>query len=67
MPTEELAMIAPEERTRRNQLIHALLDRLDLHVPGELGHAERVAVYAVATGDALGLSDDELLTLRYAA
>lgn len=32
-----------------------------------MGHAERVAVYAVATGDAMGLDDEFLLNLRYAA
>jgi HD-GYP domain-containing protein (c-di-GMP phosphodiesterase class II) len=30
-------------------------------------HAERVAVYAVATGSALGLGEQELLRLRYSA
>ncbi len=34
---------------------------------GERSHAERVAVYAVATGAELGLSESELRSLRYAA
>lgn len=54
-------------RQMQNDTIRALLHALDLHVPGELDHAERVAVYAVATGEELGMSDDELLTLRRAA
>jgi HD-GYP domain-containing protein (c-di-GMP phosphodiesterase class II) len=48
-------------------VIRSLLGRLDRHSPSERGHAERVAVYTVATGNALGLDDDLLLNLRYAA
>ena len=51
----------------RNETIVGLLKELDLHRPGERGHAERVAVYSVATGLELGLSEEELLYLRYAA
>lgn len=40
---------------------------LDLHGPGERAHAERVAVYSVATGYDLGLRGDDLINLRYAA
>lgn len=47
--------------------MRALLTSLDLHVPGEAGHAERVAVYAVATGHELGLDQGHLLELRRAA
>ncbi|HWA83873.1 MAG TPA: HD domain-containing phosphohydrolase, partial [Fimbriimonadaceae bacterium] len=54
-------------RTERNDVIRSLLSRLDRHSPSERGHAERVAVYAVATGEALGLDDESLLRLRYAA
>jgi HD-GYP domain-containing protein (c-di-GMP phosphodiesterase class II) len=48
-------------------VIRSLLTRLDRHSPSERGHAERVAVYAVATGDALGLDEEFLINLRYAA
>jgi len=51
----------------KNDIVQALLRELDLHRPGERGHAERVAVYAVATGFELGMRDEELLDLRYAA
>ncbi|MBC8063434.1 MAG: HD domain-containing protein [Chlorobia bacterium] len=51
----------------KNETIRNLLKALDMHGPGEQGHAERVAVYAVATGGELGLADEELLDLRYAA
>jgi HD-GYP domain-containing protein (c-di-GMP phosphodiesterase class II) len=44
-----------------------LLTRLDRHSPSEKGHAERVAVYSVATGEALNMDDEFLLNLRYAA
>ena len=50
-----------------NDLIRSLLRSLEGHAPGEEGHAERVAVYAVATGEKLGLDDNELLHLRRAA
>lgn len=40
---------------------------MDQHAPGEGMHAERVAVYAVATGHALGWNERDLLTLRWAA
>jgi HD-GYP domain-containing protein (c-di-GMP phosphodiesterase class II) len=55
------------ERSRRNDLLRGLLARLDDHAPGEWAHAERVAVYSVATGKELGLDESELLMLRYAA
>jgi putative two-component system response regulator len=44
-----------------------LLDQIGGRDAWERGHAERVAVYAVAAGERLGLSDARLLTLRYAA
>lgn len=54
-------------RVERNATVRALVRALDLHLPGEGDHAERVAVYAVATGERLGLSDDALIQLRWAA
>ncbi len=59
--------ISNEERRHRNETIRALLVALDLNAPGEREHAERVAVYSVATGAELGLSEAELLRLRYSA
>ena len=46
--------------------IRALQLALELHDPGEREHAERVAVYAVATGEKLGMSDEDLIHLRRA-
>ena len=43
------------------------MTRLDRHSPSEKDHAERVAVYAVAIGEALRLDDEVLINLRYAA
>lgn len=51
----------------QNDQIKSLLRILDLHGPGERDHAERVAVYAVATAHELGLRDGDLLDIRFAA
>jgi HD-GYP domain-containing protein (c-di-GMP phosphodiesterase class II) len=59
--------LTDEVRAQRNDIIRSLLARLDRHSPSERGHAERVAVYTVAIGDRLGLDDEALLNLRYAA
>ncbi len=59
--------LTDEQRLERNEIIRSFLTRLDRHSPSERGHAERVAVYAVATGESLGLDDDLLRDLRYAA
>jgi HD-GYP domain-containing protein (c-di-GMP phosphodiesterase class II) len=50
-----------------NDTIRALVRALDLHAPGEGDHAERVSVYAVATGEELGLDSEALTLLRRAA
>ncbi|MBL8087951.1 MAG: HD domain-containing protein [Chthonomonas sp.] len=47
--------------------VQALLGALDIHVPGEADHAQRVAVYAVATAHALGLDESELADIRRGA
>lgn len=47
--------------------LRQLLGELDAHCPGEAGHGERVAVYAVAVGEKLLLSDEQLLNLRLAS
>jgi response regulator RpfG family c-di-GMP phosphodiesterase len=54
-------------REEENKVVRELLHTLDAHSPGERAHAERVAVYSVAIGHHLGLRDEELLHLRYAA
>ncbi len=51
----------------QNDAIRALVRALDMHGPGEADHADRVATYAVATGERMGLSDDQLLKLRRGA
>ena len=59
--------LTDEQRIERNDVIRTLLTKLDRHSPSERGHAERVAVYSAATGGALGLDEELLLYLRYAA
>lgn len=59
--------IEPIIMASQNDAIRALVRALDLHGPGEADHAERVAVLSVATGERIGLDDDELLNLRRAA
>jgi len=51
----------------RNNILRDVLTRLDRFRVGERAHAERVAVYAVATGQRLGVLDEELVTLMQAA
>lgn len=53
--------------SERNDQLRSFLRLLDSRAPGEAAHAERVAVFATATGQELGLREDELLLLRYAA
>ena len=48
----------------RNRVVRGMLHDLEARHPGEEAHAQRVAVYAVAMGEALGLGDAELLTTR---
>ncbi len=54
-------------RESRNDTVRSLVRALELHGPGEGAHSERVAVYATATGDQIGMDEDELLDLRWAA
>lgn len=50
-----------------NDQVRDFLATLDAHSPGEAAHAHRVSVYAVATGDALGIRGDDLVHLKWAA
>jgi HD-GYP domain-containing protein (c-di-GMP phosphodiesterase class II) len=50
-----------------NDTIRDLLRQMEAHSIGEAGHAERVAVYCVATGERLGMGFDDLVRLRQAA
>lgn len=51
----------------RNDTVRSLVRALERHGPGEGAHADRVAVYATATGHELGLGLDDLIELRWAA
>ena len=59
--------LADAIRASQNDTVRALVRALDLHEPGEGDHAERVSVYAVATGEKMGLDADVLLNVRRAA
>jgi two-component system cell cycle response regulator len=50
-----------------NDVLRAFVAALDLHCPGEGGHAERVAVMSVATAHEMGLRGEDLRVLRCAA
>ncbi len=66
-PPADPARTDGETNAATNAAVRRLLADLDGASPGERDHAERVAVYAVATGHALGLADGDLRTLRLAA
>ena len=57
----------PESEAEHNDQIRELLRQMEEHSEGEAGHAERVSVYAVATGERLGLNFEQLVRLRQAA
>ena len=54
-------------RLAHNDTIRALVKAMDMNMPGEGGHADRVAVMAVATAEKLGLGPEELVQVRQAA
>lgn len=56
-----------EVRIARNDTVRSLVKAMDLSIPGEGGHAYRVAVLSVATGEAIGMGPEELQYLQYAA
>jgi HD-GYP domain-containing protein (c-di-GMP phosphodiesterase class II) len=57
----------PELQEMRNDTVRSLVRALEQHGPGEGAHADRVAVYATATGHRMGLAPSELVELRWAA
>lgn len=61
MDLSRIIALSQDDATR------ALLEALDIHVAGEAGHGERVAVYSVAMGDVLRLDDVTLIDLKRAA
>ena len=56
-----------EPSASHNDQVRALLGKLEAYAPGAGGHGDRVAVYAVAIGNEIGMDLDDLLDLRYAA
>ncbi|MCU0317120.1 MAG: HD domain-containing protein [Fimbriimonadaceae bacterium] len=59
--------LKPILRSSQNDAVRAFVTALELHEPGQGGHAERVAMYASAIGHKLGLDGEDLVTLRRAA
>lgn len=60
-------MIEELANQEHNDAVRALVQALDLHDPGEGGHAVRVSVYATAVGQRMGMKFADLLDLRHAA
>ncbi|MCD6086679.1 MAG: GAF domain-containing protein [Candidatus Hydrothermae bacterium] len=58
---------AKELKKLSKQVVLSLSKAVELSDPYTRGHSERVAEYAVSIGKALGLEDEELETLEYAA
>jgi HD-GYP domain-containing protein (c-di-GMP phosphodiesterase class II) len=54
-------------QAEQNDQLRSLLAALDRRVPGEAAHADRVAVYATATGYEMGVRGEGLMQLRCAA
>lgn len=54
-------------RSAHNDTIRALVQAMDMNLPGEGGHSDRVAVMAVATAQRRGMGPEELLQVRQAA
>ena len=55
------------ERRLINDEIRTAIAKIEAHNPSRKGHAERVSSYAVATGELMGMQEDELLILRFAS
>jgi len=60
-------MDGQQDDQEHNDTIRELLREMEEHSVGESGHAVRVAVYAVATGERLGMDFEALTRLRQAA
>ena len=54
-------------RESRNETVRSLVRALESHGPGEGAHADRVAVFAAATGERLGIDVHDLIDLRWGA
>lgn len=66
-PVDIDALVTEALQKSQNDAIRSLLRALDMHASGEADHAERVSVYATATAEKLGMSDEELVHVRRAA
>lgn len=65
--SEELNLTAKQFKDMTSQIIETIARAIDAKDPYTNGHSRRVAHYSVLIGEQLGLSDEDLLFLRYAA
>ncbi len=60
-------LVTERLRAAMFSVVRALVGAIEARFPGKQGHSERVAQYAVAMAEQLGLTPDELHRLRLAA
>ena len=65
--SEELKLTAKQFKEMTSQIIETINRTIDAKDPYTKGHSKRVAHYSGLIGERLGLSDEELMFLRYAA
>ena len=65
--SEELKLTAKQFKEMTSQIIETITRTIDAKDPYTKGHSKRVAHYSGLIGERLGLSDEELMFLRYAA
>ena len=65
--SEELKLTAEQFKEMTSQIIETISRAIDAKDPYTNGHSKRVAYYSVLIGERLGLSEEDLLFLRYAA
>jgi HD-GYP domain-containing protein (c-di-GMP phosphodiesterase class II) len=59
--------LTDQERIKQNDVVRTLVKALAAHHPSEGKHSDRVSVYSVMIGHEIGMSEEDLLALRYAA
>lgn len=64
---KKLEYLLNENQTNYFATVRALVNSIEAKDRYTRGHCERVMEYSVAIGEAMGLSEDEIVDLRYAA
>ncbi len=65
--SEELELTAEQFKEMTSQIIETIARTIDAKDPYTNGHSRRVAHYSVLIGQQMGLSEEDILFLRYAA